>query len=109
MKGISVILHEKVQVGVDALNNPVYEKIGVTVDDVLVGKPSTDDITNTLNMYGKNLDYVLGLPKGDTHDWTDAEVEFFGKKFRVFGDVIEGIEANVPTRWHKQVRVQWYG
>lgn len=109
MRGIKVVLYERTQVGVDELNNAVYEDVPVVVDDVLVGQPSTDDITNSLSLYGKKLDYVLGIPKGDTHKWKDAEIEFFGKKFRSFGDVIEGIEANVPTRWHKQVRVQHYG
>lgn len=109
MKGITVILYEKTLIGYDELNNAVYDENPVEVKDVLVGQPSTDDITNSLSLYGKKLDYVLGLPKGDEHDWDDAKVEFFGKSFRSFGDVIEGIEANVPTRWHKQVRVQRYG
>lgn len=110
MRGISVVLYEQRQVGLDALNNPIYEESPVVINDVLVGQPSTDDITNSLSLYGKKLDYVLGIPKGDEHNWKDSQtVEFFGKKFRIFGDVIEGIEANVPTRWHKQVRVQSYG
>lgn len=109
MKGISVILYERTLAGYDDLNNPVYEETPVVVNDVLVAQPTTDDITSTINLYGKHLDYILGLPKGDSHDWVNARVEIFGKSFRSFGDVIEGIEANVPTRWHKQVRVQRYG
>ena len=109
MRGISVVLVERPQVGVDELNNPIYGETRIVVNDVLVGQPSTEDVTNSLSLYGKKLDYILGLPKGDDHNWNNAEVEFFGKKFRAFGDVIEGIEANVPTRWHKQVRVQRYG
>lgn len=109
MRGIPVTLHERILAGYDELNNPVYDTVPVTVEDVLVGQPSTDDVTSTLSLYGKKLDYVLGIPKGDAHNWLDAEVEFFGKKFRAFGDVIEGIEENVPTRWHKQIRVQRYG
>lgn len=109
MRGISVVLYERTQIGLDALNNPIYEESPVIINDVLVGQPSTDDVTSSLSLYGKKLDYVLGIPKGDEHDWENSEIEFFGKKFRSFGDVIEGIEANVPTRWHKQVRVQRYG
>lgn len=109
MKGITVILYERTLAGYDELNNAVYEETPVEVKDVLVGQPSTDDITSSLSLYGKKLDYVLGLPKGDEHDWENAKIEFFGKSFRSFGEVIEGIEANVPTRWHKQVRVQHYG
>lgn len=109
MKGISVVLHERSLSGYDSLNNPVYVTNAVTVENVLVGQPSTDDITNSLSLYGKKLDYVLGLPKGDEHAWENSDIEFFGKTFRSFGEVIEGIEANVPTRWHKQVRVQHRG
>ena len=109
MKGISVVLYERKLIGYDSLNNPVYEEQPVVVEDVLVGQPSTDDLTSTINLYGKKLDYILGIPKGDKHNWLDARIDIFGKEFRSFGDVIEGIEANVPTRWHKKVRVQRYG
>lgn len=109
MKGISVVLYERTLAGHDEFNDPVYIEAPVVVHNVLVGKPSTDDITSTINLYGKNLEYILALPKGDTHNWEDSQIEFFGKKFRSFGSVIEGIEANVPTAWHKQVRVQRYG
>ena len=110
MKGITVILYERRQVGVDSLNNAIYEELPpVAVDNVLVGQPSTDDVISSLNLYAKSLDYVLGIPKGDTHEWENCEVEFFGKRFRSFGNVIEGIEANIPGPWHKQVKVQRYG
>ena len=109
MKGISVILYERTMVGYDELNNPIYEDLPVTVKDVLVGQPSTEAASTSMNLYGKKLDYILALPKGDTHDWENAKIEFFDKTFRSFGEVIEGIEANIPTRWHKQVRVQHYG
>ena len=106
MKGVTVILHEKTQTGVDGLNNPVYFVQPVQVENVLVGEPTTDDITSSISIYGKRIQYMLGLPKGDQHVWTDTEVEIFGETFRTFGDMIQGIEANVPTPWHKKVRVE---
>lgn len=106
MRGVTVTLYEKTQTGVDGLNNPVYSVQPVQVENVLVGEPTTDDITSSISLYGKQLRYILGLPKGDTHVWTDTEVEIFGERFRTFGDVIQGIEANVPTAWHKKVRVE---
>ena len=108
MKGVTVILHEKTQTGVDGLNNPVYSVSSVPVENVLVGEPTTDDITSSISLYGKRIQYMLGLPKGDTHVWTDTEVEIFGETYRTFGDMIQGIEANVPTPWHKKVRVERY-
>lgn len=109
MRGISVTLHVKTQTGVDGLNNPVYSDDTVVVENVLVGQPTSEDAVSSLSLYGKRLAYVLGIPKGDEHIWTNTEVEFFGKKFKTFGDVIEGIEELVPTSWHKKVMVERYG
>lgn len=106
MRGITVGLHVRTQTGEDALNNPIYSSIVENVANVLVGEPTTDDITSSINLYGKRIQYMLGIPKGDTHNWKDTEVEIFGRTFRTFGDTIEGIEANIPTPWHKKVRVE---
>ena len=108
MVGAPVILHVKTLSGYDDLHNPVYTDTTVTVQNVLIGQPTTDDVTDSIQLYGKRLDYMLGIPKGDTHVWEDTEVEFFGQKFRTFGATIQGIEANIPTPWHKKVRVERY-
>ena len=105
MIGVSVVLHEKTKTGVDGMNNPVYSVTKTTVDNVLVGQPETDDIASSISLYGKQIVYMLGLPKGDNHNWTDTVVEIFGEPFMTFGDIIQGIEANVPTPWYKKVRV----
>lgn len=94
----------------DAFNNEVYtdgEKIAV--DNVLVSPSSTDDVTTSVSLYGKEAKYILGLPKGDTHEWEDQVVEFFGRRWQVIGIPIEGIEANIPTAWHKKIMVTTYG
>ena len=106
MKGVSVTLYKRTQTGVDAFNNPTYSVQAETVNNVLVGQPTTDDVTSSISLYGKKIEYVLGIPKGDTHDWRDATVVIFNRTFRTFGDVIEGIEENIPTPWHKKVRVE---
>ena len=108
MIGTTVVLQQRMPADVDAMNNPVYTYTDVPVYNVLVGEPSTDDVTSSISLYGKKIVYMLGLPKGDTHDWTDTTVTIFGEKFRTFGDVIQGIEANIPTPWHKKVRVERY-
>lgn len=105
MKGVTVVLHVRTQTGVDALNDPVFSETVVNVDNVLVGEPTTDEIADSVSRYGKKLDYVLGLPKGDSHVWTDTVVEIFGERFATFGDTIRGIEENIPTPWHRKVRV----
>lgn len=114
MKGTDVVLHVKTQKVVgstpvfDAFNNPVYTDSVATVKNVLVGQPTTDEVTQSVDLYGKKIEYMLGIPKGDTHNWEDTEVEFFGNTYRTFGSTIQGIEANIPTPWHKKVRVCKY-
>lgn len=105
MKGATVTLHVRTQTGTDAFNNPVYSDSTVQVEDVLIGQPTTEEITSSIDLYGKRIEFVLGIPKGDTHDWEDTIVEFFGGRYRTFGFTVQGIEENIPTRWHKKVRV----
>lgn len=109
MRGVPVLLHVKTQNGTDAFNNPVFSDSTVTVQNVLIGQPTTEDITSSIELYGKRIEYMLGIPKGDTHEWEDTEVEFFGGLYRTFGFTIQGIEDNIPTPWHKKVRVERCG
>lgn len=108
MTGAPVILHIRTRTGTDGFNRPVYSETTETVANVLIGQPTTEDISSSIELYGKHTEYMLGIPKGDTHDWEDTTVEFFGREWRTFGTTIEGIEANIPTPWHKKVRVCRY-
>lgn len=105
MRGESVILHIRTQAGVDSFNAPVYSDTTETVANVLIGQPTTEEIDSTLALYGKRIEYMLGIPKGDAHVWEDTVVEFWGRRYRTFGATIQGIESNIPTPWHKKVRV----
>lgn len=114
MRGTTVTLYTETQTGVDVFGAPIYEKAPVTVEDVLIGEPTTDDIAQATALYQKVIRFMLGIPKGDTHDWQDKDVEWtdaYGNnhKCHTFGYPITGIEANVPTRWHMKVRCEEYG
>lgn len=112
IRGVTIQLATKAEVGRDWTNHPLYEEELVDVDDVLVGEPTTDDVTDTLNLYGKHVAYTLAIPKGDTHDWVDTEVvlpEPFAGRYRTIGYPTAGIEANIPLKWNKKVRVERYG
>ena len=109
IKGMPVTLYERTQTGTDEFNRPVYSETPVVVDNVLVGEPSTDDITNDLQVYGKRLAYTLAIPKGDAHVWHDVHVEFYGQRFRTYGAPTQGIEDNIPLDWNKKVKVERYG
>lgn len=109
IKGITVKLYEKTQVGTDDFNAPIYEKTATEVENVLVCPTSSTDIVDQMNLYGKKAVYTLGIPKGDDHNWENVMVEFFGHKWRTFGIPIEGIESLVPLGWNKKVTVERYG
>lgn len=108
MTGAPVILHVRARTGTDGFNRPIYSETTETVANVLIGQPTTEDISSSIELYGKHTEYMLGIPKGDTHNWEDTTVEFFGRLWRTFGTTIEGIEKNIPTPWHRKVRVCRY-
>ena len=106
--GITVRLYTRVQTGTDAFDAPVYAETPVDVPGVLVGEPTTDEVVNDLQLYGKRLAYTLAIPKRDTHRWEDSTVEFFGQKWRTYGGVTQGIEDMIPLPWNKKVKVERY-
>ena len=108
IKGVPVTLYEKTLTGYDSANRPVYTETPVTVKNVLIGEPSTEDITNEYNLSGKRVAYVLGIPKGDTHEWADRTVGFFGQLFRTVGVPTQGIDELIPLDWNKKVKVEAY-
>lgn len=109
IRGIDITLYERQVTGYDGFKAPITEEVPVTVHNVLIGEPSTEDVTADLQLYGRRLSYTLALPKGDDHDWNNVTVEFFGQKFRTYGAVTEGIEAMIPLRWNRKVKVEQYG
>ena len=106
IKGVTIKLYTKEQTGTDAFNRPVYSESSKNVDNVLIGQPTDDDILSTLNLTGRKVIYTLGIPKGDTNDWIDKVVEFWGQKYRTIGAPIQGIEEMIPLDWNKKVRVE---
>ena len=108
IKGITVTLINKVKTGEDPFGQPIYDDIEIEVDNVLVSPVSTEDIVNINELTGKKAVYTLAIPKGDENDWEDAEVIFFGKRWRTFGMVTEGIEHLIPLDWNKKVMVERY-
>lgn len=109
MKGTTVKLVVKTKTSTDPFGNPICTEELVDVPDVLVGSPSSDDVVNALQLYGKKIAYTLGIPKGDTHTWVDAEVEIWGERFRTIGFPITGEKANIPLRWGQNIQVERYG
>lgn len=112
MRGITIKLVKKEQIGTDQLNRPIYKDTEIDVDNVLVGEPSSDEIANAMSLYGKMAKYTLAIPKGDENIWTDTEVILpapFSGKFKTIGYPTAGIEENIPLLWNKKVTVEQYG
>ena len=109
MKGTTVKVLQKTVISQNAMHEDIVTETWIDVPDVLVGQPTTDDITSTLQLYGKRIEYVLGIPKGDTNDWTDTEVEIWGEKYKTIGYPMTGESENIPLRWGKNVKVERYG
>lgn len=108
LHGVTVILYDRIQDGVDEFNRPVYVEVPNEVENVLIGEPSTQDVIDILNLTGKKLAYTLAIPKGDTNEWTNRTVEFFGERFRTIGEPTQGIEALIPLEWNRKVKVERY-
>lgn len=111
MRGDNVTLYEKTQTGTDPFGAPVYAETPVTVENVLVGEPSSEEILAATDLYGKRIRYMLGIPKGDAHDWTDSRIEWTDARgvthrLRSFGFPIMGVEHLIPTAWHLKVRCE---
>ncbi|MBQ7265147.1 MAG: hypothetical protein IJS61_03525 [Firmicutes bacterium] len=112
LKGITITLREMSEGERDAFNMPRKVYTDTNVADVLVGEPSTEDITQTFNLYGKKVKYTLAIPKGDTHNWVNALVvlpEPFGGEYKTIGYPTAGIEENIPLRWNKKVHIERVG
>lgn len=108
--GATVKLHVREPTGVDAFGAPVYRDAGtIPVENVLICPTSAEDITSDLQMYGKYTVYELHIPKTDTNTWEDRVVEFYGKKWRTVGAVLEWMEPITPGPWNKRVKVERYG
>lgn len=108
IKGITVTLYEQTQAGTDAFNDPIYTETAINVDNVLVYPSTQTEILETVNLYGRKAVYTLGIPKGDTHNWENRRIDFFGQSWRSFGIPSQGIEDMIPLDWNMKVTVERY-
>ena len=108
IKGIAVILYEKVKTGEDKLHHPIYEEYPTCVENVLVYPANTSETLDAQNLIGGKAVYNIAIPKGDSHTWRGNKVEFFGETWRVVGLPQMGIEENIPLDWNEKWAVERY-
>lgn len=109
LRGITIKLINKEKTGEDPFGSPVFSYVEQEVENVLIAPVSSQEVIDKLTLYGKKAEYTLAIPKGDMHNWEDAEVEFFGQKWKTIGIPLEGIEDLIPGRWNKKVMVERFG
>lgn len=83
------------EAGTDAFHRPITTKVWEEVKGCVVGSPSSDDVTNELNLSGKRIAYVILIPKGDTHTWEGTEVEIGGEVYKTIGKPVRSF-ADLP-------------
>ena len=108
IKGIPVILHQRVQTGEDALHSPVYAEVTVMVHNVLVSPATSTELLSEVSLEGKKSVYEICIPKTDTHSWEDCRLEFFGRSYKTFGPEKEYISANTPGAWNRKILAARY-
>ena len=106
LKGIPVTLVNLVKTGTDPFGADVVTEKATVVDNVLVAPLNSDELANELNLTGRRISYILGIPKGDSHKWENAIVEFFDDRFKTVGSPTQGIEDMIPLQWNKKVKVE---
>lgn len=106
IRGIDVTIYERTQTGTDGFKEPIYIEEPVVVKNVLVTPTASEEIVSEIQLYGKRSVYELCIPKGDTHNWENRKICFFGQVFRSFGAVTEYIDSLVPGPWNKKVKVE---
>lgn len=103
---MTVVLLDRVQTGRDRFDSPIYEDTEVQVDNVLVGEASSQEMVDTLELTGKRAVYTLGIPKGDTHTWTNRKVRFWGDTYQTIGAPVRGDPELIPLQWGMKVQVE---
>lgn len=106
LRGTTIQLIERRQTGEDPFGAPVYEETAVDVDNVLIAPVSDEERLDTLNLTGRRAVYQLAIPKGDTHEWENCIVAFFGARWRVIGKPVRGMDDLVPLAWNLKVKVE---
>lgn len=108
LKGVTISLFSKQKTKDDPFGHPVYEETEILVDNVLIAPVSSDEVVDQLNVTGRTVEYILAIPKGDTNTWEGQIVGFFGKRWRVVGSPLEGLEHLIPLAWNRKITVERY-
>lgn len=110
IKGVPVILHINEVTGKDGFNQDIVTPTSVTVENVVIGQPSSQDVLNEYNLSGKTISYILAIPAADDHVWENTVVEFYGRKWRTVGIADQYMDGFMGDAfpWNKRIKVEAY-
>lgn len=106
----SVVLHTLTESTEDDFGRTAYTETDVDVNGVIVGSPESSDVESAIEVYGKRIAYVIGIPKGDTNTWEDCDVTIRGRKFHTIGIPVQYTAGAMPDWWpcDKKIGVEAY-
>lgn len=112
VKGLTVVLHEKVEAGADDYGQTTYTENLVAVDNVFIQNVSDDAIVSNIDVAGKHNSFVLHIPIGDNHKWEDSLVDLpapYNITVKTYASGMIFREDLVPLEWNKQIKAEIYG
>lgn len=83
-----------------------------TVENVLFGRPSTEDVDAAMRAYGVHVQYAIGIPKTYTESLRGCKVTRARDgqdppEYVVAGDPAPLPPELCPTPWNREVMVGW--
>jgi hypothetical protein len=108
MKTIALEFRKKVATGLkDSLNNPTFTIGAFIINDCLIAPVIEPvDRIETAALDRNQAIVRIHLPKNDTADVSDSEVEYGGQTWRVIGKPVQFMNENTPTQWNRYVRAE---
>ena len=104
IRGTDVQVVRRTQTATDEMGEPIFATTVETVHNVLWHPATTDEIDETVRMYGVSCEISLDFPKDYGQPLEGCSVRVDGREFRVLGDPLPYMAANTPTPWHRTVR-----
>lgn len=107
MIGERVVVHRSEMVGKNAHNQPIYEWVEETVDNVIVAPGPRTDIPEVARPDGTTVAWSLHFPKRYSHSLRGARISVRGEEpARVIGDPKPYTPENTPGDWNLPVEVE---
>ncbi|MGE8691839.1 hypothetical protein [Bifidobacterium bifidum] len=108
MRGETVTVIRRVQIGVDAGNNPVFDEVLEDVSNVLVDSPQEANTEDVNRPHGIEADLTLRFPRsyvGGPLRGCEIIVRDSERPYTVVGDPLPLDGGLTPTMWNMSVPV----